>query len=159
MSELKAFLERGGVERDRLYSERIEGLGAAPAARHEHIAKGARIQQEIERQETEAREKHIEAALKARQRCTTTEEEEQAMAAAQKSGDAGFVAESGDLRPLKRAREEEEEEGDAPLAKAERKAAKKEKKEKKKRKKEEKKRKKKKSSKKARSDSDSSSSA
>ncbi len=52
-NELKALLAKGVSERDGLDAERVEGLGAAPAPRHEHIPKGlSMVEREIERMKT-----------------------------------------------------------------------------------------------------------
>lgn len=49
-AEVKALLARGASERDRLDVERVEGLGAAPAPRHEHLPKGKTlVERELER--------------------------------------------------------------------------------------------------------------
>jgi len=49
-SEMKQLLARGASERGEMDAERVEGLGAAPAARHEHLPKGkSMVQREIER--------------------------------------------------------------------------------------------------------------
>lgn len=49
-AEIKALLARGASERDRLDVERVEGLGAAPAPRHEHLPKGKTlVERELER--------------------------------------------------------------------------------------------------------------
>ncbi|KAJ1451066.1 hypothetical protein M885DRAFT_530807 [Pelagophyceae sp. CCMP2097] len=86
VSELRALLERGGVERDRLNVERVQGLGAAPAVRHEHVAKAARVEEEIARQDAARREGELVSAINARQRCTTA-----ADAAAPGQSEGGFV--------------------------------------------------------------------
>ena len=49
-SEMKQLLARGASERGDMDAERVEGLGAAPAARHEHLPKGkSMVEREIER--------------------------------------------------------------------------------------------------------------
>ncbi|TFJ80710.1 hypothetical protein NSK_007887 [Nannochloropsis salina CCMP1776] len=49
-SELKQLLGKGLSERDDLHGERVEGVGAAPAPRHEHLPKGlSMVEREIER--------------------------------------------------------------------------------------------------------------
>lgn len=56
-SELKQLLARGASERGDMDAERVEGLGAAPAARHEHLPKGkSMVEREIERMKKEQAE-------------------------------------------------------------------------------------------------------
>lgn len=68
IAELKKLVERGGTERDRLDAERVVGLGAAPARRHDHIVQESRVATEIERQAKEQRYDELRHADAARRR-------------------------------------------------------------------------------------------
>mmetsp|Transcript_24245 Transcript_24245/g.72751 ORF Transcript_24245/g.72751 Transcript_24245/m.72751 type:complete len:259 (+) Transcript_24245:207-983(+) len=144
-SELRTLLERGGTERDRLLAtERVAGLGAAPAQRHASVQQSARVRGELDRQEKEERTRKLLAADAAR-RQLLPEAEAAALAAAPVNTDGDFVGGSG-----KRPREGADL---AFLDKASKKAAKKERKAEKKAAKKAKK-KAKKAAKKSSSDSD-----
>ena len=50
-AEIKLLLARGESTRERTDVERVEGLGAAPAKRHDHVPKMSLVEQEIARRE------------------------------------------------------------------------------------------------------------
>ena len=67
-SELRSLLERGGTERDQILStERVAGLGAAPARRHADAS--ARVVAEEQRQADEKRKRDLVEADAARRAC------------------------------------------------------------------------------------------
>ena len=115
ISELKSLLERGSTERDQLLStERVAGLGAAPAQRHEGASRSATVAAEDDRMRREGRERELLAADAARRTCRDV------AAAAPTNDGGGFVTTRGaavsaaDARPdagdLKRKRKEEKRE-------------------------------------------------
>ena len=127
-SELRSLLERGGTERDQILStERVAGLGAAPARRHADAS--ARVVAEEQRQADEKRKRDLVEADAARRACRDPRRLDGP------TNDGGFLTADGsgvalaaaggadDRRAAKRARKEEKK-----ARKAEKKARKKEKK-------------------------------
>ena len=127
-SELRSLLERGGTERDQILStERVAGLGAAPARRHADAS--ARVVAEEQRQADEKRKRDLVEADAARRACRDPRRLDGP------TNDGGFLTADGsgvalaaagganDLRAAKRARKEEKK-----ARKAEKKRRKKEKK-------------------------------
>ena len=104
-SELRSLLERGGTERDQILStERVAGLGAAPARRH--AAASARVVAEAQRQAFAKRKRDLVEADAARRACRDPRRLDGP------TNDGGFRAAAGsgvalDLRAAKRARKEE----------------------------------------------------
>ena len=123
-SELRSLLERGGTERDQILStERVAGLGAAPARRHADAS--ARVVAEEQRQADEKRKRDLVEADAARRACRDPRRLDGP------TNDGGFLTADGsgvalDLRAAKRARKEEKK-----ARKAEKKRRKRRKKEKK----------------------------
>ena len=130
-SELRSLLERGGTERDQILStERVAGLGAAPARRHADAS--ARVVAEEQRQADEKRKRDLVEADAARRACRDPRRLDGP------TSDGGFLTADGsgvalaaagganDLRAAKRARKEEKK-----ARKAEKKRRKRRKKEKK----------------------------
>ena len=130
-SELRSLLERGGTERDQILStERVAGLGAAPARRHADAS--ARVVAEEQRQADAKRKRDLVEADAARRACRDPRRLDGP------TSDGGFLTADGsgvalaaagganDLRAAKRARKEEKKARKAE--KKRRKAAKKEKK-------------------------------
>ena len=111
-SELRSLLERGGTERDQILStERVAGLGAAPARRHADAS--ARVVAEEQRQADEKRKRDLVEADAARRACRDPRRLDGP------TSDGGFLTADGsgvalaaagganDLRAAKRARKEE----------------------------------------------------
>ena len=111
-SELRSLLERGGTERDQILStERVAGLGAAPARRHADAS--ARVVAEEQRQADEKRKRDLVEADAARRACRDPRRLDGP------TNDGGFLTADGsgvalaaagganDLRAAKRARKEE----------------------------------------------------
>ena len=104
-SELRSLLERGGTERDQILStERVAGLGAAPARRHADAS--ARVVAEEQRQADEKRKRDLVEADAARRACRDPRRLDGP------TNDGGFLAADGsgvapDLRAAKRARKDE----------------------------------------------------
>ena len=97
ISELKALLERGSTERDQLLStERVAGLGAAPAQRHDHVAASATVAAEDERMKREGRTRELLAANAARRYCRDDVD------TAAPTNDGGFVTTTGGARQRQR---------------------------------------------------------
>ena len=67
MAELKRFLERGNRGTDDS-GERVAGLGAAPAKRHDHVLKDEKVQREMDRQQKDRKTRDLIAADNARRR-------------------------------------------------------------------------------------------
>ena len=130
ISELKSLLERGSTERDQLLStERVAGLGAAPARRHADAS--ARVVAEEQRQADEKRKRDLVEADAARRACRDPRRldgptSDGGFLTADGSGVALAAAGGADVRAAKRARKEEKKARKAE--KKRRKAAKKEKK-------------------------------
>ena len=132
-SELRSLLERGGTERDQILStERVAGLGAAPARRHADAS--ARVVAEEQRQADEKRKRDLVEADAARRACRDPRRldgptSDGGFLTADGSGVALAAAGGADAttaRAAKRARKEEKKARKAE--KKRRKAAKKEKK-------------------------------
>ena len=111
-SELRSLLERGGTERDQILStERVAGLGAAPARRHADAS--ARVVAEEQRQADAKRKRDLVEADAARRACRDPRRLDGP------TNDGGFLTADGsgvalaaaggaeDLRAAKRARKEE----------------------------------------------------
>ena len=112
-SELRSLLERGGTERDQILStERVAGLGAAPARRHADAS--ARVVAEEQRQADEKRKRDLVEADAARRACRDPRRldgptNDGGFLTADGSGVALAAAggAAGDRRAAKRARKEE----------------------------------------------------
>ncbi|KAJ8601584.1 hypothetical protein CTAYLR_005245 [Chrysophaeum taylorii] len=107
MAELKKLVERGGMPREGGFeAERVAGLGAAPAKRHDHVMRDSRVAREVERQEKARRERELLVADAARRRAVDPTTLVDATAPEQ-----GFVHDATNDRPLE---EEEEDDDDNP---------------------------------------------
>ena len=119
-SELRSLLERGGTERDQILStERVAGLGAAPARRHADAS--ARVVAEEQRQADEKRKRDLVEADAARRACRDPRRLDGP------TSDGGFLTADGsgvalaaaggaagdEARAAKRARKEEKKAGKA----------------------------------------------
>jgi len=106
VGELKALLERGSTERDQLLiAERVAGLGAAPARRHDAHATSATVAAADAALVADGQQRELLASYAATRTCAPVD------AAAPTNDGGGFVAADGGAAPppCKRSRDDRDE--------------------------------------------------